>query len=302
MTCPGSTGTALWAVLSATVCLVGAGAQVQRPAEPFRVGFTTAMFAGVNANDARAAIGVWAETIAQSRGLRLETSTEMYDDLDELGRDMDAGKVHVVTLSVEQYRRLRRPQFGSILLGGRGGQFREEFLLLVRKGGFARLADLRGRSLVTLEGTSYDMAVAWLESLLLDTGLGPTTGFFGPMTTATKPSRAVLPVFFGQQDACLINRHGYELMTELNPQLGTTLTALALSSPMVHSFVVFDRHYAPGSRAAVLQSLLALHETPRGQQVLSLFGLDRLREGTSADLASSLDLLTRVGQVRQTGR
>jgi ABC-type phosphate/phosphonate transport system substrate-binding protein len=290
------------AALVFAVCLVGVDAQGPQRAEPLHVAFTTAMFAGVNVNDAKAAIGVWAETIAHGRGLHLEPSTAVFDDVDELGKAMDSGKAHLVAMSVEQYRRLRRPQFGSILLGGRKGRYREEFLLLVRKGGATRLADLRGRTLTTVDGTGYDMAAAWLESILLAAGLDPATRHFGAVTTVTKPSRALLPVFFGQQDACLTNRYGYELMIELNPQLGTALTALATSPAMVHSIVVFDRRYAPASRAAVLEALFALHETPRGQQVLSMFGLDRLIEGTPEDLASPLDLLAQLDHLRGAGK
>ncbi|MCL4813904.1 MAG: PhnD/SsuA/transferrin family substrate-binding protein [Vicinamibacteraceae bacterium] len=120
------------------------------------------------------------------------------------------------------------------------------------------------------------------------------------MTSVSKPARAVLPVFFGQQDACLTTQYGFELMVELNPQLGTGLTVVASSPPMVHSVVVFDRRFSPANRDKVVTSLLALHESPRGQQVLSLFGLDRLVEGTPADLATALELLARVDRLRST--
>jgi hypothetical protein len=280
----------LWAVVT--------HAQADDRREPLSVAFTSAMFAGVNLNDARAAIGVWAETIVNARGLRLQTTTQVYEDQDELGRAIDAGRVNLAALSVVQYRRLNRPRFGTILLGGRRGRFPEEFLLLVKKGGPATLGALKGRTLTTVEGFSYDMSLAWLESALLDAGLGPAAAHFGVITKAAKPARAVLPVFFGQQDACLISRYGYELMVELNPQIGSVLTAVAVSPQLAHAVMVLDAQMAPERRDDIIRALLALHETPRGQQVMSVFGIERLVQGLPADLAPSLDLLARLERLR----
>jgi phosphonate transport system substrate-binding protein len=153
-----------------------------------------------------------------------------------------------------------------------------------------------------VEGFSYDMSMAWLESALLDASLGPASAHFGLITRVGKPARAVLPVFFGQQDACLISRYGYELMVELNPQIGSVLTAMAISPPLMHAIMVFDRQFSPDDRPAVLRALLSLQDTPRGQQVMSVFSIDRLVEGTPADLAPSLDLLARTDRPRATGR
>jgi len=265
--------------------------------ELLRVAFTSVMFAGVNVNDARAALSVFADMIAGGRGLHFETETEIFDDVDALGRALDAGRIHLAAMSTEQYRRLRRPAFGSVLLGGRRGRYQEEFLLLVKKGGVTKLADLKGRTLATVDGFSHAMSLAWLDTILLEAGLGPAAAVFGSITKMPKPARAVLPVFFGQQDACLISRYGYELMVELNPQIGTVLAPLAESAPVLHAVLLFDRRYVSVNRQGVIESMLTLHESPRGQQVLSMFGIDRMMVGSPADLAPALALLARRDQL-----
>lgn len=289
-----------WVAVVTTALAASASVRDPVPIPTLVVAFTPGMFAGVQVNDAKAAMDVWARTVASSHGLDLTTSVEIYDNVEALGQAMDAGRAHVVVLSVGEYRRLRRPQFGSIMLGARRGRHQEEFLLLVRAGRFQRVPDLRGRTLTTLEGTGHDMSLAWIDSVLLGEGLASAREYFGTVTSVSKPARAVLPVFFEQRDACLTTRYGFELMVELNPQLGTGLTVVASSPPMVHSLVVFDRRFSPANRDRVVMSLLALHESPRGQQVLSLFGLDRLVEGTPADLAPALELLARVDRLRST--
>jgi ABC-type phosphate/phosphonate transport system substrate-binding protein len=286
------------AALCLGVWTVAARAQASDGRETLKVAFTSAMFAAVNINDAKAAISVWAETLAGAHGLKIKTSTSVYEDIDELGRAMDAGRVNLAALSVAQYRRLGRPRFGTVLLGGRRGRFAEEFLLLVKKGGPTSLAALKGRTLTTVEGFSLDMSMAWLESALLDAGLGPASAHFGTITRVGKPARAVLPVFFGQQDACLTSRYGYELMVELNPQIGSVLTAVTVSPALLHAIMVFDHQFSPDDRPAVLRALLSLQDTPRGQQVMSVFGIERLVQGSPADLVPSLDLLARLERLR----
>lgn len=101
----------------------------------------------------------------------------------------------------------------------------------------------------------------------------------------------MLPVFFGQADACLLSSYSYQLMVELNPQIGKELTVLAMSPPLVHAIIAFDRRFDAEQRNKVYQAMLSLQESPKGQQVLSLFGLERLIPGTPAELTASLALL-----------
>lgn len=284
------------------VSAVGVPLRAQAPAkQPFHVAFTSGMFADVNLNDARAAITVWADSITRARGLSLLPISDVYDDVDRLRAAIDAGRAHLVALSLEEYRRLGRPDFGTILLGQRGTHTAEEILLLVKKGRYSSLADLEGRSMVVLEGVSHHMSLAWIGLTLREAGLADTVAHFGTVMSVAKPARAVLPVFFGQQDAALVDRAAYDLMVELNPQIGRDVVALATSPPMIHSVILFDKRFSMASRPATLDALLALHTTPRGQQLLSLFRLERLTAGTPADLAVSFDILDRLQRPRRAG-
>jgi hypothetical protein len=80
------------------------------------------------------------------------------------------------------------------------------------------------------------------------------------------------------------------------------LTPLAVSPPLLHAIMVLDRRYAPAIRPDVMRALLMLHDTPRGQQVMSVFGIERLTEGSPADLAPAMDLLARLERARVPGK
>lgn len=275
------------------VSLFAAAPGGQQP-EAFHVGVTSSMFSSVNTNDARAAMVVWANEIATTRGLALAPTATIYDGADDLRTAVDAGRVHLVLLSVEQFHRLQRPEFGQILFGDRAGQVTEEYLLVTKKGAFARLADLKGRSVFTVEGIDHDMSVVWLEHALRQQGLGPSSKHFGAVTRAPKVARGVLPVYFGQAEACVVTRSAFELMIELNPQIGAALAPLAVSPPLVHSVALLDRRYAASLRPKLLEALLALRGTARGQQVLNLFGVEGMVIADAATLAPAIDMVRAV--------
>lgn len=178
-----------------------------------------------------------------------------------------------------------------MLYGLRRNRQKGEYLLLTKKGAYPTLQHLGGKDITTIDGIDHDMSVAWLETLLMEQRLPPARVHFGTVTRAAKPARGVLPVYFGQADACVVTRSAFELMVELNPQVATALAPLATSPPLIHAILVLDRRYAPEIRARLLDALQNLHTTARGQQVLSFFGVDRITTGRFDELAPSLDLV-----------
>jgi phosphonate transport system substrate-binding protein len=125
-------------------------------------------------------------------------------------------------------------------------------------------------------GARMSLAEPWLEGELSSLGLPRLKALFGHVAREKKLSRALLPVFFGKADACLVTRHDYDLMCELNPQIQRTLKPLAVSRVLVPSVTCLRRGYNSAHRTDIIDALGKLHEEPKGQQILSLFGVDRL--------------------------
>jgi ABC-type phosphate/phosphonate transport system substrate-binding protein len=273
----------------------------QSPAsEPFTAAFTTSMVAGLSRTDAQAAVALWANEIASTRQLRVTVATEFYDSVDAVRRAVDAGRVHFLLLSLPQYHALQRPAWGQVLIGGRNGKLRDQYLLITRKGAFPTLAALKGRSLHTIDGLADDMSRAWLESVLAARGLPPAEEHFDTVTRTPKAGRGVLPVYFGQADACLVTRAAFATLSELNPQVGQALEAIETSEPLVSSIALLDRQYAPAIRARLFDALVHLQESTRGRQVLNLFGVDLMTEAPPGTLAPSLELVRQLGGGRRS--
>jgi ABC-type phosphate/phosphonate transport system substrate-binding protein len=274
----------------AWLCLQGGALHAQPPAGAgglLRFGMSAAMLGEMNRNDAKAALDVWGSTLAARRSIALRAEAHVLDDFDGLARALRAGQLDMVVLPTEEYFAVASgPLDENVFIGLRHGEKNEEFVVVTRRraNGVPALTDLEGASLLVLEGPRSSLGWPWLETLLAERGLGPGRGFFGSVTTVPKLSKAILPVFFKQQDACLVTRSGWQTMVEMNPQVGRELATVVTSPPLVPAVMFIRPEFAGAERRAVIDALLSIHTDPRGQQVLSLFGIDRVLPATDADL------------------
>jgi phosphonate transport system substrate-binding protein len=126
---------------------------------------------------------------------------------------------------------------------------------------------------------------------LLKAGLGQTAQFCSRTIQGVKLSQTVLPVFFRQFDACVVTRRGFQVMSELNPQVGQQLKILASSPSMVPVAFLFRADYSDPAKDRIIKEIQGVHSTIAGQQVLTLFQCESLKVLSVAALDSSLELL-----------
>ena len=103
-----------------------------------------------------------------------------------------------------------------------------------------------------------------------------TEDFFGRTDEVFTASRAILPVYFGQYDACVVDRSSLDVMVELNPQLGAKLAVVAKSPGYLETVVCLRNDYTE-YRDELISALNEMHTLPTGQQLLMILKVDRLR-------------------------
>jgi phosphonate transport system substrate-binding protein len=183
---------------------------------------------------------------------------------------------------------------GPLFVTTVGNTHEVEYIVLTRRNAdTADLTDLQGGSLLFYDNPRTCLAKPWLEA---EIGGKPLSAFFRSVDHDTKLTKTVLPVFFGQADACLVTRDGYDTMCELNPQIGSRLRIIA-ASPGLVTMVFFVREgYDAPFRDDFLRAMASIHENPSGLQILSLLRGDRIDR---ADL-SCLDSARRILAARKT--
>ncbi len=261
---------------------------------PVRLALSESMLGGVNPNDARAAMTVWTKRMFEDMNIVLDP--KLFSTRQEIHDRARRGQLDAMVLNAVEYRPIADLLDASQLVAPGGAAGMEQYLILAkRNGGIRQLSDLKGRRLNMLKAPKMCVADAWLSTLLEERHYGPAEQFFGSVVTDAKFSRVVLPVFFGQADACLTTKRGFDTMCELNPQVARDLIAIASSPAMVLVFCIFRKNYISVNREklikALIKSVSTLLTTEAGRQLATLFQFDELAIRDAGCLASVLGVL-----------
>jgi phosphonate transport system substrate-binding protein len=240
--------------------------------------YSSSLFRTVSKNDAIAAMRVWVDTVGRQKGYLLDCNVTVAEDLTELKRDVQKGPAGLVLLDPVEYFELEGLGLLEPAFGGTRGKENErlQFLLVAnRESGVTTISGLRGKTLAIQSESRAELGRKWIEVLLHEDGLGPADRFFSSVISAVAPSAAVLPVFFGKVGAGVVDRASFEVMKEMNPQLGSRLRVLAVSSPLLSGILCVDKRHIE-YREDLIRILGELDQTTAGQQILMVFKSDKL--------------------------
>jgi phosphonate transport system substrate-binding protein len=236
---------------------------------------------------------VWAQTLTRKRGIRVNPEMTIYRSLAAVVAALQRGEVDGCILSIEEYAKLTEGLLGPPFLRDEtNGKTHTEFVLLAPKGGaIGALKDLSGAQVAIHSGQHYDLGLYWLNAELAAAGLDRLDRMAARIEESRKMSAAVLSVFFGKSDACLVSKSAFESMVELNPQLGKRLEIILKSEPIIPSILCFRKTFAAGPKQALFREILHLDESVAGKQVLRMFKSDRMREISAEEMDRCLKIL-----------
>jgi phosphonate transport system substrate-binding protein len=271
--------------------------------EPIRFAFSSRMFSDVNENDAKASVKAWGLALARERNVPMNTEPIIVSGVAELARALRSASIDGAAVVSEEFLGLDPELQGTnFFISSIAGSYTEVYLLLASaKSGVTNLGGLAGRSLAIFDNPRASLAPLWLDLLTAEQGLGEPEKHFGQIVKARKLAKVVLPVFFGEKDACVVTRRGFDTMCELNPQVRAQLRVLAASPELVPAVGFMRRGYNSPLRGILMSGLRGLEKSPAGTQVLTLFQCDRLDESSEAPLRSARELVAAHRLLSQSG-
>ena len=170
----------------------------------------------------------------------------------------------------------------------------ESYIVLTKKKiDWKKLSEMVQRRLMVEHHDQWDIGRIWLETELNQMQLPESKTFFTVISAAEKPTRLVLPVFFGQAEACLVTQSTYQTMVELNPQLGQKLRIIMRSPGVIKSLFCIADYLDPDFVAETKKRLHTMHLTEDGQQLLMIFRLKRFFPFRPQDLEATERILNR---------
>ncbi len=256
-----------------------------------RVAFTEDQFPGTATRDAEVAIDYWFKIISDHRKTAQIAKTTVYPTFLQLRRALERRELDVISILSLDYLRVRDSiKLEPFTVATRGDDPYTQFVLYVHKdSGITNLADLAGEKIIVDATEGSELGRFWFETLLLRQGLDPLDFVFSE--EVDKASRAVLPVYFRQTAACIAASYSFDTMRELNPRVGTDLVALEVSPPLISGVVCFTTEIRESDKYDIVDTILALHEDPQGQQVLHLFRRDKTIAYAPAQLETLVELV-----------
>lgn len=283
-------------------------AKSQSSLATLRFGLCESLAADVNISDARAAMLVWLKRIGTDLRLNLMYPPQVFEAFPRIAAQLRQGSLDAAALTIFEYRQVAEWLHpNEFIVAARQGE--SGYVVLAQADSeVSSLAQLRGRRLVLTNNLSCSLAPAWLSNLLQGEGWETADRHFLSVKKVPKSSQAILPVFFGQAEACLVTNHSFLTMGELNPQVPRRLRVIASSPPVVTVVYGFHRALSPQTIGQTRQALAAVPGSAAGRQVLTMFQSDRLEMVGAGRLASSLAILDeaerreRGQEVRRKGK
>jgi ABC-type phosphate/phosphonate transport system substrate-binding protein len=258
-----------------------------------RFAFSKSMFTDVNEADARAAMKVYVQTIGDQNGIYVSGEPILLDGFDAIEAELERGQADVFALTSEEYLALEhRGLEGPFLLSDIRGRVTEDYLLLARTDGtIHNLEDLKGHRLIISQDLRNNLAPLWLEVECRERGLGPPSRLLAGITTATKPTQAVLPAFFGQSDAAVVTANSWGIMCEMNPQLQRVLRVVISSPPLVPALTCFRRGMSEAMKKQIIGAVELSSTKPAYRQLMALFKSDAVGFQPPSVLDSTRELV-----------
>jgi ABC-type phosphate/phosphonate transport system substrate-binding protein len=259
--------------MAACALLTGAGARAQMPERQLRVMFTEDMFTDVRVTDALAAIKVWTNDLSGRTGAGEQVSNEVASSLEAVAQALIGQRADIVALRTPDYLHLRkRTGLRPFVMAKSGALAETRGVLIVGPQSRAQaFDDLKGLGLTVVGTPAGGTARLWLETLVMKRGFATLEAFFGDVRTVSKASQAVLPVFFGQSAAALVDDGSLKTIGELNPQVARQVRTLAASVPLLAAVICTRGDFPEDRREYLIGAIRAMTDDPRGQQTMALF-------------------------------
>lgn len=265
---------------------------------PCVVGYSVKSMAEVDPRDAEAALRVWSQELADQYGFRVEPT--LYDSVDKLVAAFVNKKVDFAAMSSIEFLRAEKIlKVKPELTQYRHGKAYTKFLVLADAGVQKKgLAGLKNKTLSLHKGNP--LSRMFLDTHLMKANLPPSEQFFADIQERGKESQAVLDVFFGRADLCVVTDTAFQTITEMNPQVGRKLQVIAESPDLIASVGLFRPDWPQDYKSKAIKGMTVDYQRhERGKQIMLLFNIEKMILISDDQLNSMRTLLADYDRLRK---
>jgi len=250
----------------------------QLSASTFHIAYDASAMSSYTKKDMKIATEIWLRELM--KGVAYELDFKYYTDMSQMAADLNAGKLDFVTgfgLSFVKHFDLSNLEngFGSGFLNGE----KETFIVLTHENsGIKSWQDLQNKTIGVDENDA--IVKLYIENKMYETFHTKTT----KITEFKSRQRALLKLFFEKIDAVIVTNKTFNLVKELNPQVGKKLKIIENTELMATSFGFFRKNLDAKMKSDLMQVSKNLAKDERGKQLLIVYKTETISESKLEDL------------------
>lgn len=273
------------------------------PHEPdvIRMGSIFDTMPGVNTEDARMAMEMLMRNIVVRHGSRFHIRLDFLMEVGQAAEKIAADRYDLVVLPGLDYLQIKdKVALTPRLVLSRVDNPTEPLVLVTQRDETMKTLAVKDKRILIIDvGRAGEIAKLWLDTVLLEAGLGPSHQFFTEIRRSQKPSRSILPVFFGQVAACVVPENALEVMSELNPQIGQKVQVLKRSENLVNLLLCATSWADQEDVDMVVEEGINAINDPKSRQALTMVQMNRFFLFQPEYMAGTVELYERFQRTRE---
>ncbi|QSZ40996.1 PhnD/SsuA/transferrin family substrate-binding protein [Sulfurimonas aquatica] len=228
--------------------------------------------------DARIAFSLWIKELSINEDM--DVGIKYYENEEECIEDFESASFEYLALNAYFYlkhqSRIDANAKEYWVATKSEKRFTNRVILVNKKSGIKSLKDLKNRTVMSREDDYLGRLV--LDKELLEELGADSSSFFKSSLKSAKSSTAILKVYFSTVDACVVPEYMFKFMQEMNPKLSSELSVLKRTPDIfLPVMAVFHKTTPTSSIDSFHRNVATLESTPRGQNILALFKMHKMR-------------------------
>ncbi len=214
------------------------------------------------------------------KGSDLQMTILSVNTFPEIKRLIKAGKIDYLILNsfyyISHHDFLHQFFTAPIWAVQRGIADKENYILVGQKHTPAQdLKQLQGKRLSF--HPQYLLMKFYLKYLIKQSSSLDIDDFFKNLKHTRTASQAILDVFFGISDVCIVPKHIFELTADLNPAIKQKLSIVHQSGEKFLPVLIFDFNRTVSSHEHINNNLSTIGNSVRGRQLLEMLNIEAIK-------------------------
>ena len=236
------------------------------------------------------------EELKKNKISSLNSSTLFFSENQSISEMIKKKQVDVLVLSPLDYYEIKDKNLVKpIFLSDANIGLQVGYYLVVNVNtNFSNIKDLKDKRIIHVSKFE-NLLKNWILSMINNSNILDINQYFSHCKVVDKSSQALLPVLFGQADACVIDKGGYSLNNEMNPLLKKKLKIIAVSPGFPRTIICLRANYESEMLShEIIDVISNLHKESEGMQIIKLFNIEKL---VKFDDVHTRDLITMMEQL-----